>query len=116
MHYNPLPNDPDDRYKRRYVTNTGDSAKYGITLDLHKAATLPAACKITTPVPTCGMSMPAGAPSGLGMPPTGSAGGPTSTGASETAPAATPASASSMITFSVGCLLIGFAASLITIF
>ncbi|KAB1997300.1 hypothetical protein ERO13_D12G014900v2 [Gossypium hirsutum] len=85
------------------------SASLGVTLNVTKAMTLPALCKVSAPSTTnCAISLtPAGAP---GMQPSTSASAPTasSEGANEVAPAPAPGSSGSpLLSVSVGSLVVG---------
>ncbi|KAJ7946698.1 Non-specific lipid-transfer protein-like protein [Quillaja saponaria] len=84
------------------------SAQLGVVLNITKAATLPAACKVSAPsVTNCGLSVnPSAAPA---LSPTSAAAAPgPSGGANELAPAPTPGhSGSSVLTISVGSVLLG---------
>ncbi|XP_044488639.1 non-specific lipid transfer protein GPI-anchored 31 [Mangifera indica] len=95
-----------------------NSASFGVTLNVTKALTLPAACKLSAPPATnCNLSLsPAAAP---GESPNGAAAAsPTmSVGENEQAPAPSPGvSASSMLSFSVGCLSTGLSFALFSSF
>ncbi|XP_031248666.1 non-specific lipid-transfer protein-like protein At5g64080 [Pistacia vera] len=91
-----------------------NSASFGVTLNVTKALTLPAACKLSAPPATnCNLSLsPAGVP---GESPSGAAAASpaTNAGENEQAPAPSPGvSASSMLTFSLGSLMTGLAFAL----
>ncbi|TYH25958.1 hypothetical protein ES288_A03G211500v1 [Gossypium darwinii] len=86
------------------------SASLGVTLNVTKAMTLPAACKVSAPSATqCALSLsPTGAP---GMAPSAIAGAPAafSGGANEAAPAPSPGSSGSqVVSASMGSLILGF--------
>ncbi|XVF01603.1 hypothetical protein REPUB_Repub04eG0102600 [Reevesia pubescens] len=91
------------------------SASLGVTLNVTKAMTLPAVCKISAPSATnCAISMtPAGAP---GVQPSTTAGAPTAfSGANGVAPAPAPGSSgSSMLSVSVGSLFVGLIIMLVS--
>ncbi|KHG01671.1 hypothetical protein F383_20828 [Gossypium arboreum] len=84
------------------------SASLGVTLNVTKAMSLPALCKVSAPPTNCAISLtPAGAP---GMQPSTSARAPTalSEGANEVAPAPAPGSSgSSLLSVSAGSLVVG---------
>ncbi|XP_057493576.1 non-specific lipid transfer protein GPI-anchored 31-like [Actinidia eriantha] len=89
-----------------------NSAQFGITLNVTKALSLPAACHVSSPsVSNCGLSLVAGAAPATSpvsaVSPSPIAGGPTSpAGGNELAPAPAPAVASSATpAFSVGSFL-----------
>ncbi|ONI35864.1 hypothetical protein PRUPE_1G558100 [Prunus persica] len=89
------------------------SAQLGVVLNITKAASLPAACKVSAPSATnCGLSITPVAAPGLspGSSPTSSVAATpeSSVGGSEQAPASPPgASGSLMLASSVGSLLVG---------
>ncbi|KAF7803700.1 non-specific lipid-transfer protein-like protein [Senna tora] len=96
------------------------SAQFGIVLNVSKAATLPAVCKLSAPsISNCGLSLsPAGAPGPGGM--SAAAPGPMDGGAgaaSELSPTAAPApspgnSASSLLPISAASLVLCLLASI----
>ncbi|GMJ12937.1 xylogen protein 1, glycosylphosphatidylinositol-anchored lipid protein transfer 31 [Hibiscus trionum] len=92
------------------------SASLGVTLNVTKAMTLPAACKVSAPSATnCALS-PAGAP---GMAPSATAGAPGtfSGGATVAAPAPAPGSSGSpVLTASIGPLVSGLVIMLMSSF
>ncbi|KAJ4716642.1 Non-specific lipid-transfer protein-like protein [Melia azedarach] len=82
------------------------SASLGVTLNVTKALTLPSLCKISAPpAANCALSLsPTAAP---GVSPTAGGASPTGSGANEQAPSPAPGvSSSSMLSISVGSLLI----------
>ncbi|PQQ00813.1 non-specific lipid-transfer protein-like protein [Prunus yedoensis var. nudiflora] len=89
------------------------SAQLGVVLNITKAASLPAACKVSAPSATnCGLSITPAAAPGLtpGSSPTSVAATPeSSAGGNEQAPASPPGatSGSLMLASSVGSLLVG---------
>ncbi|XP_021826192.1 non-specific lipid-transfer protein-like protein At5g64080 [Prunus avium] len=89
------------------------SAQLGVVLNITKAASLPAACKVSAPSATnCGLSITPAAAPGLspGSSPTSVAATPeSSAGGNEQAPASPPGAAagSLMLASSVGSLLVG---------
>ncbi|XVE93101.1 hypothetical protein REPUB_Repub01dG0161200 [Reevesia pubescens] len=92
------------------------SASLGVTLNVTKALTLPAVCKISAPSATnCAISLtPAGAP---GVQPSTTAVAPTtfSEGANEVAPAPAPGSSgSSVLSVSIGSLFVGLVIVLVS--
>ncbi|KAM7264736.1 hypothetical protein ACFE04_002419 [Oxalis oulophora] len=91
-----------------------NTASYGIVLDVQKAMSLPSACKITSPAaPTCGSLISVAPASAPGMAPSAAAGAPS--GSSQAAPNSPPSSAPSMLSFSVGSVVIGLVAVLLSI-
>ncbi|XP_058744675.1 non-specific lipid transfer protein GPI-anchored 31-like [Vicia villosa] len=110
------------------------SAQFGVVLNVTKATSLPAACKISAPSATkCGLSetptsapAPAAAPAG-GLSPQSSATSPTSSGSSssvsgpvnELSPAPTPSlgsTASELFPISMGSLLVSLLVAIILLF
>ncbi|OMO68168.1 Plant lipid transfer protein/Par allergen [Corchorus capsularis] len=92
------------------------SASLGVTLNVTKALTLPSVCKVSAPSATnCAISLsPAGAP---GVTPSATAGAPSafSEGANEMAPAPAPGnSGSSVLSVSIGSLVVGLMVMLIS--
>ncbi|XP_022762428.1 non-specific lipid-transfer protein-like protein At5g64080 [Durio zibethinus] len=91
------------------------SASLGVTLNVTKALTLPAVCKVSAPSATnCAISLtPAGAP---GVEPSTTAGAPTAfSGANEVAPALAPGSSGSpMLSASIGSLVVGLIIMLVS--
>ncbi|KAM1935408.1 hypothetical protein FF1_020062 [Malus domestica] len=96
------------------------SAQLGVVLNITKAISLPAACKVSAPsASNCGLSLsPAGAPGGAPTSPApspmsgadiGGAPASSTTGGNEQTPAASPqgSSGSFMLASSVGSLLVG---------
>ncbi|XP_039019410.1 non-specific lipid transfer protein GPI-anchored 31-like [Hibiscus syriacus] len=92
------------------------SASMGVSLNVTKASTLPAACKVSAPSATnCAVSVtPAGAPD---VQPSATAGAPTasSESANELAPAPAPGSSgSSVLLVSAGSLVVGIISTLVS--
>ncbi|XP_050376884.1 non-specific lipid transfer protein GPI-anchored 31-like [Argentina anserina] len=100
------------------------SAQMGITLNMTKAMSLPAACKVSAPsAANCGLSVaPAGAPvatlSPQSAPTTSVAAAPESAAAGGNAvtPAAAPASSASAVLFSLVTLFLGLLVALMPYF
>ncbi|KAL4348759.1 hypothetical protein GQ457_17G004200 [Hibiscus cannabinus] len=93
------------------------SASMGVSLNVTKASTLPAACKVSAPSATnCAVSVtPAGSPDGQ---PSATAGGTSATSsessANEVAPAPAPGSSgSSMLSVSVGSVVVGIISTIV---